>query len=329
MTLDRLIFFFLVQLTDAAKLEKVNMMLLSKELTDKDRSMKTQLLVRSATDGDEKISGEKVWKNYGFFKNIKPELNLEKVNIPENCLIYVNQSFLSTVKDGNIAMYNDNIILGQIIPAANQPKDILKYECQANEVKLLSCNYDLETGKFKGLRQLLAYIVLRGDKNELFLSYGFNVNKSQILYSYSKQQIKNAFISTSFKKHFIEIMNEKRNEDSSSLFFFLLSITDRKEVINQWKKNPSLNPIEFNTEFISGFSSQNEKFQPDLLDSNDCKLRNPQVEILYGLFKHMAQISNQNLQRNVAHLNLKQGRDMNEMEWSDSRLDSSKFKLTY
>ena len=43
----------------------------------------------------------------------------------------------------------------------------------------------------------------------------------------------------------------------------------------------------------------------------------------------MAQISNQNLQRNVADLNLKQGRNMNEMEWSDNRLDSSKFKLTY
>ena len=163
MTLRQIIF-FLVQLTDATKLEKANIMLLSKELTDKDRSMKTQLLVRSATDGDEKISGEKVWKNYGFFKNIKPELNLEKVNIPENCLLYINQAFLSTVKDGNIAMYNDNIILGQIIPAANQPKDILKYECQANEVKLLSCIYDLETGNFKGLRQQLAYIVLRGDE---------------------------------------------------------------------------------------------------------------------------------------------------------------------
>ena len=43
----------------------------------------------------------------------------------------------------------------------------------------------------------------------------------------------------------------------------------------------------------------------------------------------MAQISNQNLQGNVAHLNLKQGRNMNEMEWSDNRLNSSKFKLTY
>ena len=163
MTLRQIIF-FLVQLTDATKLEKANIMLLSKELTDKDRSMKTQLLVRSATDGDEKIPGEKVWKNYGFFKDIKPELNLEKVNILENCLLYINQSFLSTAKDGNIAMYNDNIILGQIILAANQPKDILKYECQANEVKLLSCIYDLETGSFKGLRQQLAYIVLRGDE---------------------------------------------------------------------------------------------------------------------------------------------------------------------
>ena len=109
MTLRQIIF-FLVQLTDATKLEKANIMLLSKELTDKDRSMKTQLLVRSATDGDEKIPGEKVWKNYGFFKDIKPELNLEKVNILENCLLYINQSFLSTAKDGNIAMYNDNII---------------------------------------------------------------------------------------------------------------------------------------------------------------------------------------------------------------------------
>ena len=58
-------------------------------------------------------------------------------------------------------------------------------------------------------------------------------------------------------------------------------------------------------------------------------MRDPQVEMLYGLFKHIAQISNQNLQRNVIHLNLKQNRNTNEMEWSTSRFDSSKFKLTY
>ena len=321
--------FFLVQLTDTTRLEKAKMMVLSKEPTDKDRSMKTQLLISSTASNDEKLSGENVWKNNGFFKDTKPELNLEKVNIPENCLFYVNQSFLSTVKNGEIAMYNQNFILGQIIFAANQPKEILKYECQPNEVKLLSCIYDLETGEFKGLRQQLAYIVLRGDENEIFLLYGYDKNKSKILYSFSKQQIPDAFISTSFKKHFNEILNEKRNEESSTLFFFLPSITDRKESINQWKNNPSLTPIDFNISFIENFSSQNEKFQPNLLNSSDIKKRDPQVEILYGVFKHMAQISNQNLQRNVTHLNLKQNRNTNEMEWSTSRFDSTKFKLTY
>ena len=274
------------------------MILLSKELTDKDRSMKTQLIIRSQSSDDEKLSGEQVWKNNGFFKDIRPELNLEKVNVPENCLYYVNQAFLSTVKNGDIAMYAQNFIIGQLIFAANQPKDISTYTCLPNEVKLLSCVYDLESGEFKGVRQQLAYIVLRGDEHEIFFSYGFDKSKSKVLYSYSKQQIPDAFISTIFKKHFNEIMNEKRNEDSSSLFYFLPSISDRKETM-------SLVPIDFSIDFIESFSSQNEKFKTDLLNSTDNKVRDPQVEILYGLFKHMAQVSNQNLERNIAYLNSK------------------------
>lgn len=85
------------------------MLLLSKEMADKDRSMKTELLMRS--NADEKISGEKVWKENGFFKDIRPELNLEKVNMPENTLFYVNQAFISTVKNGEIAMYIQNLYL--------------------------------------------------------------------------------------------------------------------------------------------------------------------------------------------------------------------------
>ena len=95
-------------------------------------------------------------------------MNLEKINMPENVLYYVNQSFLSTVKNSDIAMYNQNFILGQLIPAANQPKDIATYNCNENEAKLLCCIYDLDTGEFKGIREQLAYIVLRGDKNEIF-----------------------------------------------------------------------------------------------------------------------------------------------------------------
>ena len=48
-------------------LEKANMLLLTKETTEKDRSLKTQLLLSTNYQGTEKVSGEQVWKNAGFF----------------------------------------------------------------------------------------------------------------------------------------------------------------------------------------------------------------------------------------------------------------------
>ena len=136
------------------------MLLLSKEMTDKDKSMKTQLLFKPKND--DKLCGEKIWKENGFFKDVTAELNLEKVNIPENCLMYVNQGFLSTVKSGEIAMYLHNFIIGQLIIAANQTDDIDSYICSKIEVKLLPYVYDLESGDFKGIREQIAFIVLRG-----------------------------------------------------------------------------------------------------------------------------------------------------------------------
>ena len=53
-------------------------------------------------------------------------------------------------------------------------------------------------------------------------------------------------------------MNEKRDENSSSLFYFLPSITDRKETINQWKNNTSLTSIGLTIDFK--FSSEKQKF---------------------------------------------------------------------
>ena len=299
------------------------MLLLSKEMTDKDKSMKTQLMLKS--EPQNKLSGEQIWKKNGFFKDVRAQLSLEKVNIPENCLIYINQGFLSTVKNGEIAMYLDNFIIGQLIIAANQPKDIDSYVCEPNEVKLLSPVYELESGQFKGIRKQMAFIVLRGDSDETFLSYGFDKTRSKTLFSYSKQQIPNAFVSVAFKKHFEQIMSGDRDE-SSALFYFLPSLSDRKEEINQYLNNVSLTPVDLTVDFIEQFS-ENVAFKPDLLSSSDEKERKPQIEILYGLFKHMATVSDQNLERNVVHLNLAQGR--HKMEWSNSKFDSSKFKLTY
>ena len=303
---------------------------MSKEVSDEDRSMKTQLLMSSPANNDEKVSGEKVWKENGFFKEIKPEMNIEKVNMPENSLFYVNQGFISTAKSDDLAMYVHNFIIGQLIVAANQPKDINEYKCNDNEIKLLSCVYDLESGDFKGFRLMLAYIVLRGDDDEVFFSYGYSKSKSSVLYSYTKQQIPDAFISTAFKKHFQEVVNEKKNEDYSKMFYYLPSISNRKEEINQHKSNVSLVPTDVTLEFINSFSSEKQfSFQPDLLNSRDQKVREPHVKVLRELFRHIALFSNQNLERNVTYLNAKLNRNASEMEWTTNRFDSSKFKLTY
>ena len=53
---------------DIPKLEKANMLLLSKEMTDKDKSMKTQLLFKPKED---KLSGEKFGKRMVFLKMLE------------------------------------------------------------------------------------------------------------------------------------------------------------------------------------------------------------------------------------------------------------------
>ena len=94
----------------------------------------------------------------------------------------------------------------------------------------------------------------------------------------------------------------------------------------------NLKPIDFSVEFIEPFPKKKAKFAPHLLNSDGSE-RLDQVEILYGLFNHMAKVSNQNLTRNVNYLNMHDKRGNDEMEWSvggsKKLYDSSKFKLTY
>ena len=144
----------------------------------------------------------RVWKNDGFFKDLRPDLNIEKVNMPENMLYYVNQSFLSTVKNDDIAMYNHNFILGQMLVVANQPADISSYVCKKNKVKLYCCIYDLSNGQSQGVKEQLAYIILRGDTNEIFFSYSYDSSKTKVLYSFLKHQIPDAL----FRLHLRNIL---------------------------------------------------------------------------------------------------------------------------
>lgn len=74
----------------------------------------------------------------------------------------------------------------QLIPAMNSPMYIEEYDCKPNEVKWITALYDVDCGKFLSLEKCLAFIMVRGDQDEAFFSYGFDKAKSKKLYSTSK-----------------------------------------------------------------------------------------------------------------------------------------------
>ena len=71
-------------------LEKPNLLLI-KEPTEQDRSLKTQLLFSTTSQFPKKISGKQVWKKHGYFSDETANCNIAKRNFLENDLCYINQ----------------------------------------------------------------------------------------------------------------------------------------------------------------------------------------------------------------------------------------------
>ena len=80
------------------------MLFLSKEASNKDEQLKTQMLVSFEDDDDSKNS-ENVWLESGFFDDRRSDLTIPKAKFPENTLCYVNQGTVSLVKGGEKAVY--------------------------------------------------------------------------------------------------------------------------------------------------------------------------------------------------------------------------------
>ena len=85
-------------------------MYLSKEATNKDQSLKMRLLLSS--DDKPSLDTELIWQWNGYFGGQKGEFTLNKLNFPENTLIYTNQGSILTLKCGEHAIYFDYVILG-------------------------------------------------------------------------------------------------------------------------------------------------------------------------------------------------------------------------
>lgn len=157
-------------------------MFLSKEASNKDQKLKAQMPV--SFQDDESKNTEHVWQESGFFDDHRSDLNIPKVNFPENTLCYVNQESVSLVKGGGQEIYLKFVVIRQlIIPFAN-PDPSINLEThvfQDKEALLCVPIYNKATRMYGGLTKKLAHITLRGDANERFFSYGYSKEKSTLL----------------------------------------------------------------------------------------------------------------------------------------------------
>ena len=85
----------------------------------------------SADKDHEKKTSQTVWPNYRYFGFYACEFALEKANLPENTIFYINQAYLS-YKDGKKIYYSDIFIIGQIILFLHQPKNIDDFVLKEN-----------------------------------------------------------------------------------------------------------------------------------------------------------------------------------------------------
>ena len=80
-----------------------NVMYLSKEATNIDQTLKMKLFLSS--DDKPLLDTKLILSQNGFFGDQKVELALNKVNFPENTLIYTNQGSILTLEGGESILF--------------------------------------------------------------------------------------------------------------------------------------------------------------------------------------------------------------------------------
>ena len=329
-------FFCLATITEidsatSSVIRDANLLTLIKKTTDNNNKNYTTKLVAEKFDRrdllSQEISGERVWKEPGFFGDLRADYNMEKVNLTENSLIFINQAYLTIQKNKNI-FYCNYFSLGQIIEASNLPNDLEKYELQDREVKYFRHRHNTETGEFLGLYETIGLLVVRGDALEIFLNYGFDNKMSKVLYSNYRRKIPDSFCGTMFNRHKTLVECGETEMSSSYLYFFLPSITDRSETVNQNLNNVSISPLNIKQEQLNT-SADNVVFKPNKLDYHDVDTK-AMSDAVVKCLKHIAAVLNSNLMRNADSLLCR--KDVNvDVKWISgvNRSTPTRCKLSY
>ena len=224
------------------------------------------------------------------------------------------------------------MILGQVIPLRNPPEDLDNYISKEDHlVKMYVALYDNNDGRFLGVKETAGYVMLKDDWDETFWTYGFNVEKSSLLYCYSKQPMPNVFRGTAFNVYSNEMLSERDRNEYSKIFFYLPSITDRKEKINQYRDQVSLTPVDCKLEKFEDFSPSGYAFNPSHLQPSHPKYTDAK-STLYKFFENSIEVSNANLIQNVYSL-MKKKNIKSDLTWgvnmTQKKIDNEKFKLGY
>ena len=145
-----------------------------------------------------------------------------------------------------------------------------------------------------------------------------------VLYSSFKGKIPSSFSGTLFNQH-IKLAEKSDNLEMSQLFFFVPSITDRKESLHQYLKNVNITPIDVHKKQLDTLCG--ETFDPSKLDLKSAKMGSVVISVL----KETASISNSNLKRNSDTLICKENISDESVEWANAvnRSIPEKFKLSY
>lgn len=258
-----------------------------------------------------------LWDKPGYFQNDLVDFSIEKTNLPENTLFYLNQGYQIYKEDKKI-YYNGLYILGQILPAAIQPKDIDDYEFKENEVKILQALYNRDTCEFLGLKYLVGIITIRDDEDEMFFDYGNHKNSPSKLFCSKKSKIPNCFSTSIFnrerKQYEAGVMNE---QDFSKIYFYLPLTVDRCEKVNKYMTSVYLKPV-----YI-----ESNNFGENLLNDNFKVNR----ELILVQMKKIAKQSLQNLIRNADSFlaGERQNASKNLIWPGGERIPLNKFKLSY
>ena len=103
--------------------KKTNLVSMSKATTVNDKYVSTKIVVATFQNeiGSKEVSGERVWRSYGYFDARKSDYSMEKVNFSENTLLYINQSYL-TVKKNEKTFYCHFFILDKLWSLQTLPR---------------------------------------------------------------------------------------------------------------------------------------------------------------------------------------------------------------